>query len=150
MSFFLSSLLALTAVAPFDLSASSCTTGNGGVITRRALSFRENFGPSTGILLHTNELDVQNGWEENTHTHTTRFSLSMEMSRLTRHGTVSRDQILRRERGQGNIFFHCSAGHEQDWQSYLVDLYSCHMCTSTKFKNRHVITNGSNPLIIYI
>ena len=38
----------------------------------------------------------------------TRFSLSMEMSRLTRDGTaepVSRDQILRHERGQGNIHF---------------------------------------------
>ena len=36
------------------------------------------------------------------------FSLSMEMSRLTRDGTaepVSRDQIIRRERGQGNIHF---------------------------------------------
>ena len=39
----------------------------------------------------------------------TRFSLSMEMSRLTRDGTaepVSRDQILRHARGQGNIIFH--------------------------------------------
>ena len=39
----------------------------------------------------------------------------MEMSRLTRDGTakpVSRDQkILRRERGQGNIHFPCSADH---------------------------------------
>ena len=38
----------------------------------------------------------------------TRFSLSMEMSRLTRDGTaepVSRDQILRRERGQGIFIF---------------------------------------------
>ena len=38
----------------------------------------------------------------------TKFSLSMEMSRLTRDGIaepVSRDQILRRERGQGNIHF---------------------------------------------
>ena len=38
----------------------------------------------------------------------TKFSLSMEMSRLTRDGTaepVSRDQILRRERGQGNFHF---------------------------------------------
>ena len=37
---------------------------------------------------------------------------SMEMSRLTRDGTaepVSRDQILRRERGQGTIHFPCSA-----------------------------------------
>ena len=37
-----------------------------------------------------------------------RFSLSMEMSRLTRDGTAepdSRDQILRHARGQGNIIF---------------------------------------------
>ena len=59
------------------------------------------------------------------------FSLSMEMSRLTRDGTaepVSRDQILRRERGQGNINFPCSAHHEQDCQLYPVDPYSCYMC----------------------
>ena len=52
------------------------------------------------------------------------------MSRLARDGTaepVSRDQILRRERGQGNIYFPCSADHEQDWQPDLVDLYSCYM-----------------------
>ena len=45
----------------------------------------------------------------------------MEMSRLTRDGTaetVSRDQILRHERGQRNINFPCSADHEQDWQPY--------------------------------
>ena len=36
---------------------------------------------------------------------------------------VSRDQILRRERGQGNIKFPCSADHEQDWQPYPVDPY---------------------------
>ena len=35
---------------------------------------------------------------------------------------ISRDQILRHARGQGNINFPCSAGHEQDWQpSYPVD-----------------------------
>ena len=64
----------------------------------------------------------------------TRFSLSMEISRLTRDWTakpVSRDQILRRERGQGNIHFPCSADHEQDWQPYLVDPYSCYMCDNT-------------------
>ena len=57
----------------------------------------------------------------------TRFSLSMEMSRLTRDGTagpVSRDQILRHARGHGNIHFPCSADHEQDWQPYPVDPYS--------------------------
>ena len=49
------------------------------------------------------------------------------MSRLTRDGTaepVSRDQILRHARGQGNINFPCSADHEQDWQPYPVDRYS--------------------------
>ena len=48
------------------------------------------------------------------------------MSRLTRDETaesVSRDQILRRERGQGNINCPCSADHEQDWQPYPVDPY---------------------------
>ena len=56
------------------------------------------------------------------------------MSRLTRDGTVepvSRDQILRRERGQGNIHFSCSADHVQDWQPYPVDPYSRYMCDHT-------------------
>ena len=49
------------------------------------------------------------------------------MSRLTRDGAaepVSRDQILRHVRGQGNIHFPCSADHEQDWQPYPVDPFS--------------------------
>ena len=49
------------------------------------------------------------------------------MSRLTRDGTaepVSRDQILRHAREQGNVHFPCSADHEQDWQPYPVDTYS--------------------------
>ena len=53
----------------------------------------------------------------------------MAMSRLTRDGTaelVSRDQILRRERGQGNVNFSCSADHVQDWQPYPVD--PCVVC----------------------
>ena len=52
----------------------------------------------------------------------------MEMSRLTWDGIAEpalRDQILRRERGMGNIHFPCSADHEQDWQPYPFDLYSC-------------------------
>ena len=39
---------------------------------------------------------------------------------------VSRDQVLWHERGQGNIYFPCSAVHEQDWQPYPVDPYSCY------------------------
>ena len=49
------------------------------------------------------------------------------MSRLTRDGPaepVSRDQIFRHARGQGNVHFPCSADHEQDWQPYPFDPYS--------------------------
>ena len=49
------------------------------------------------------------------------------MSRLTRDGTaesVSRDQILRCVRGQGNVDFPCSADHEVDWHLYPVGPYS--------------------------
>ena len=49
------------------------------------------------------------------------------MSRLTRDGTaepVSRDQILKRERGQANVPFPWLADHGQDWQPYPVDPYS--------------------------
>ena len=59
------------------------------------------------------------------------INLSMDVSRLTQDRTtepVSRDQILRRERGQGNIHLPCLADHEQDWQHYPVDPYSCYMC----------------------
>ena len=60
----------------------------------------------------------------------------LEMS-ITRDRTtaepVSRDQILRRERGQGNIQFPCSADHEQDWQPYPVDPYSWYMCDHTYY-----------------
>ena len=53
---------------------------------------------------------------------------NLEMSRLTRDGTadsVSRDQILRHERGQGNFHFSCSADHVQDWQPYPVCCCCC-------------------------
>ena len=54
----------------------------------------------------------------------TRSSLSMEMSKMMRDGIakiVSRDQILRRERRQGNIHSPYSADHEQNWQPDQVD-----------------------------
>ena len=77
------------------------------------------------------------------------------MSRLTRDGTaepVSRDQILRHERGQGNINFSCSADHVQDWQPYSVDPYSCYMCDHTwsrrYFQHAHFIPDklGTDPM----
>ena len=62
------------------------------------------------------------------------IQLSMER-RLTRDGTaetVSRDKILWRERGQGNIYFPCSADHVQGWQLYPVDpSYSSYLCDYT-------------------
>ena len=48
------------------------------------------------------------------------------MSRLARDGAaepVSRDQILRRERGQKIMYFSCSADYEQDWRHYPIDSY---------------------------
>ena len=49
------------------------------------------------------------------------------ISRVTRDGTAepnSRDQTLRRERGQEEFYFLCSADHERDWQPYPVDAQS--------------------------
>ena len=63
------------------------------------------------------------------------------MSRLTRNGTaepVSRDQILRHARGQGNIHFPCSAEHEQDWQPYPVDPYSA-ICHDHTYINTYIV-----------
>ena len=76
------------------------------------------------------------------HTYITRFSLSMEMSRLTRDGTaepVPRDQILRHAREQGNIHFPCSADHEQDWQPYPVDPYSA-ICDDHTYIHTYIHT----------
>ena len=84
----------------------------------------------------------------------TRFSLSMEMSRLTRDGTaqpVSRDQILRHARGQGNVHFPCSADHEQDWQPYLVDSYSaiCYVMTiHTYMAPRGIVPRTADTKIV--
>ena len=66
------------------------------------------------------------------------------MSRLTRDGTaepVSRYQILRHARGQGNIKFPCSADHEQDWQPYPVDQYSA-ICDDHTYIDTYIQHNG--------
>ena len=71
------------------------------------------------------------------------------MSRLTRDGTaepISRDQILRRERGQGNIHFSCSADHVQDWQPYPVDPYSCYTCDHTYCRE----SAGTGPVVLNV
>ena len=54
------------------------------------------------------------------------FSLSMEMSRLTRDGNPSREtEFSDAYAGKGNIHFPCVADHVQDWQPYPADPYSC-------------------------
>ena len=79
------------------------------------------------------------------------------MSRLTRDGTaepVSRDQILRHARGQGNIHFPCSADHEQDWQPYPVDPYSA-ICDDHTYIHTYIgmkaiaatVVNDVEPLL---
>ena len=68
------------------------------------------------------------------------------MSRLTRDETaesVSRDQILRHARGQGNIHFPCSADHEQDWQPYPVDPYSA-ICDDHTYIHTYTVPFGEN------
>ena len=71
------------------------------------------------------------------------------MSRLTRDGMaepVSRDQILRHARGQGNIHFPCSADHEQDWQPYPVDPYSAICDDHTYIHTYPVLYVVANPV----
>ena len=70
------------------------------------------------------------------------------MSRLTRDGTaepVSRDQILRHARGQGNVHFPCSADHEQDWQPYPVDPYSA-ICDDHTYIHTEDVTAARRTL----
>ena len=64
------------------------------------------------------------------------------MSRLTRDGIaepVSRGQTLRRERGQRNIHFPCSADHEKDWQHYLVNRYSA-ICDDHTYIHTYILS----------
>ena len=53
-----------------------------------------------------------------------RPSVEKEQAGAGRNGGVLRGQILRRERGQGNINVSCSGDHEQDWQPHPIDPYS--------------------------
>ena len=72
------------------------------------------------------------------------------MSRLTRDGTaepVSRDEILRRERGQGNSHFPCSADHKQDWQPYAVDPYSCYVYIKSRLNPQTALSLPHKILI---
>ena len=68
------------------------------------------------------------------------------MDGLTRDGTaepVSRDQILRHARGQGNVHFPCSADHEQEWQPYPVDPYSAIICDDHTYIHTYIHTFGA-------
>ena len=64
---------------------------------------------------------------------------------------VSRDQILRRIRGQENIHSPCSADHEQDWQPYPVDPNSSicdeHTYIHTYIHTYNTRSNKTNVLV---
>ena len=66
------------------------------------------------------------------------------MSKLTQDGTaepVSRDQILRRERGQRIIHFPCSAAdHEQDWQP----------CPVVRTIHTHIVLHTHTAVVTHI
>ena len=73
---------------------------------------------------------------------------------MTRDGTVepvSRDQILRHVRGQGNIHFPCSADHEQDLQPYPVDPYSA-ICDDYTYIHTYIQQEGKEryDIITYV
>ena len=75
------------------------------------------------------------------------------MSRLTQDGTaepVSRDQILRHARGQGNIHFPCSGDHGQDWQPYPVEPYSAICDDHTYIHTYCRETAGTGPVDLKI
>ena len=69
---------------------------------------------------------------------------SMEMSKLTRDGTtepVSRDQILRCERGQRITHFPCpAADHEQDWQ----------LCPVVRAIHTNIVLHTHNAVVTHI
>ena len=74
------------------------------------------------------------------------------MSRLTRDKTtaepVSRAQILRRERGQGDINFPCSADHDVQnyWQQlYTVDPYSSYNMFDHTYIHTYIHFTADGP-----
>ena len=97
------------------------------------MMFRSYFFP-----VHSRPHTITPDW----HPHS-RFSLIVwRMSRLTRNWTVkpvSRDEILRRERGQGNIIFPCSAIHEQDSIDFTHSAYLYLIHTLLKVLTIHII-----------
>ena len=73
------------------------------------------------------------------------------MSRLTRNGIaepVSRDRVLRRVRGQGNIHFPCSADHEQDWQPYPVDPNSAIYVMIIHTSYTHIVCSSRSSIYL--
>ena len=69
---------------------------------------------------------------------------------MTLDGTtksVSRNQILRHERGQGKLIFCCPADHEQDWQLYAIDPYSVESADHTYKPFGGISRCGSSNII---
>ena len=70
------------------------------------------------------------------------------MSRLTRDGTakpVSRDQILRHARGQGNTIFPVQLTTSRNWQPYPVDPYAA-ICDDHTYVYTYILHNNESNL----
>ena len=98
---------------------------------------------------HACPLDTNNSGCRKREVHIIYWSMvTCQGSRLTtRDGTaepVSRDQILRRQRGQGKIpSSSCSADHEQDWLPYLLIQHVMSMCVYVCVLSSHLFwTSG--------
>ena len=69
------------------------------------------------------------------------------MSRLTRDGIaepISRDQILRREQGQKNINFLCSADHTSRIGNLTRLILTLAICDGHKYNKNELIRRGSS------
>ena len=49
-----------------------------------------------------------------------------------------------------NINFPCSADHEQDWQPYPADPYSCYMCDCTYILHAFICVTTTTAVCMYV
>ena len=71
----------------------------------------------SGVVIHRSSGGIPSLLSKHqTHTHTHNGDDQADAGRDCQ--TVSRDQIIRRRRGQGNHHFPCSDDHEQGWQHF--------------------------------
>ena len=149
-------MINLSTVTPEKAAPSTGTTlrtaGNlGSERHRYAIAWPDKLGTDPMVVGSSTryklmDVDVESG----------RNPLSTEMSKMARDGVaqpVSRDQIIRREREQGNTHFPYSADHKQDEQPYPVDPYSAILFDEHAYTHKLFLRSqlfGSNSSTIYI